>query len=89
VDQARLVDAVFHAHAEALAHLGPDAEGAVRLPDPKHRRRLAVHLDAAARKAQHRRRAALCARARLRGGLRTREIGQRRRRRERGQEGTA
>jgi len=48
VDQARLLDLVFQAHAESLAHLRPNPERAVALADPEHRGRLAVHLDAAA-----------------------------------------
>jgi ATP-dependent exoDNAse (exonuclease V) beta subunit len=54
VDQARFVDPVFHAHAEPFAYPCPDAEGAVGLPDSENRRRLAVHLDAAAFQPQHR-----------------------------------
>ena len=53
MDQARLVDLVFHAHAEPLAHVRPDAEGPVGLLDSEDRRRLAVHLDAAALQPQH------------------------------------
>src|ERR671934_209710 len=34
VDQARLLDPVLHAHAKALAHLRPDAEGAIGLANP-------------------------------------------------------
>jgi hypothetical protein len=54
VDQAGLVDPVFHPDAKPRAHLGPDAEGTAGLLDAVHRRRLAVHLDAAAVQPQHR-----------------------------------
>src|SRR6516165_8834410 len=55
MDQTRLLERVFHADAEPIAHLRSDAEGAVGLPDAQHRRGLAVHLDAAACNPQHRR----------------------------------
>jgi hypothetical protein len=54
VDQAGFVDPVFHADAKPRAHLDPDAEGTAGLLDSVHRRRLAVHLDAAAVQPQHR-----------------------------------
>ena len=46
------------------AHLGPDAEGTGGLLDSVHRRRLAVHLDAAALQPQHRLRFIVCVRPR-------------------------
>ncbi|OLB77956.1 MAG: hypothetical protein AUI16_04930 [Alphaproteobacteria bacterium 13_2_20CM_2_64_7] len=80
MDQARLVDLIFQAHPESLAHLGPDPEGAVGLPDAEHRGRLAVDLDAATLDPQHRRRGAARARlrARKRGGARSRDRGEER-----------
>jgi hypothetical protein len=48
MDQARLVNLVFHADAKRLADIGGEAEGPVRLPDAVDRSRLAVHLDRAA-----------------------------------------
>jgi hypothetical protein len=65
----------FHADAEALAHLGPDAEGAVGLLDSVHRGRLAVHLDTAAMQTQHCLRFTISAPARRRRSLGTRERG--------------
>jgi hypothetical protein len=48
VDQARLVDPVFHAHMERLTDGGPDADSAVRLADAEHGSWLAIDLNGAA-----------------------------------------
>lgn len=72
VDQAGFVDPVFHADAKPGAHLGPDAEGTGGLLDSVHRRRLAVHLDAAALQPQHRLRFIVYVRPRRGPSLRTR-----------------
>src|SRR5262245_65159275 len=68
VDQARLVDPIFEAHAESLPDLCSDPEGAVGLPDTEHRGRSAVHLDVAAFDPQHGRWGAIWPRLRARKG---------------------
>jgi hypothetical protein len=49
VDQARLVDAVFHADAKRLADIGRDAERSVRLADAIDGSRFSFNHDIAAR----------------------------------------
>jgi hypothetical protein len=53
VDQARLVDLVFHAHVKRLVDGSPDADSAVRLADAEHGGWLAIHLDAASLQLKH------------------------------------
>jgi hypothetical protein len=80
MDQARFVDLIFQAHAESFAHLRPDPEGAVWLPDTEHRGRLAIDLDIATLDPQYRRRSVLGARlrARKRGDARSCDGGEER-----------
>lgn len=75
VDQAGLLDPVFHAGAEPIAHSSPEAEGAVGLLDSVNRRRLSLDLDRAAQQPQRRLRFANSAGTRRRCSLGTRERG--------------
>jgi hypothetical protein len=84
VDQARLVDCVFHTNAKRLADIGRDAERPVGLADAIDGSRLSVHLDIAALQLKDRPRRRIVVRPAGGRVLRSRDVTQARRRRRKG-----